>query len=384
MKIKVRNNNGSCLIQFTHQGKRYSITRGQYSNKKDRAYMELIAQEIDLDRLKGELDESLAKYKKWIKKESNKEVTVDSLIELWKLWIDHLKTNGLSEQTFFNKYKSLQNKIENSNASLYSIDWFLDSTNGNVAFNEQLQKLKSCYEWGINRKLISINPYTEIKPKKRIKKEIQPFTKSEIKLILLAIETNKFTPDKQGFTHSWYLHFFRFLFSTGLRPSEVIGLRWSDLDFNSNLIHIRNSLAVDHTTTNKTRKLKETKTGNKWTIPLTETLKRIIQDSIKQSKLNHIKTEFIFVSESGDNIKWDSIRSQVWKRVLNGLGMPYRNPYQIRHTVLSHAAMNPEIGLLGASRIAGHKTTETTSRNYARFVGLPELPDMDIFSNPET
>jgi integrase len=58
---------------------------------------------------------------------------------------------------------------------------------------------------------------------------------------------------------------------------------------------------------------------------------------------------------------------ETWKKVLDGLGLPYRNPYQTRHTALSHIAQNH--GLLAAAKVAGHKSLDMVSRHYARFAG---------------
>jgi integrase len=58
--------------------------------------------------------------------------------------------------------------------------------------------------------------------------------------------------------------------------------------------------------------------------------------------------------------------------------MEYRNPYQTRHAALTHAVMDPSIGVLGAAQILGHKTIRMVSQHYARFIGQSNLPDMNF------
>jgi integrase len=82
--------------------------------------------------------------------------------------------------------------------------------------------------------------------------------------------------------------------------------------------------------------------------------------------------------QSGKPIDPGRFREHVWKPLLALVGVEYRNPYQTRHTLLTHAVMDPEIGVLGAAKIAGHKDSRMVTQHYARFIGQPDLPDMNI------
>jgi integrase len=71
----------------------------------------------------------------------------------------------------------------------------------------------------------------------------------------------------------------------------------------------------------------------------------------------------MFPGPIGKPIDPGRFRRFIWKPLLEKVGIEYRNPYQTRHAALTHAVMEPSIGVLGAAQIAGHKTIRMASQH---------------------
>jgi len=68
--------------------------------------------------------------------------------------------------------------------------------------------------------VIDKNPFDLIKRPKRNYKEAQPFTVDEMKMLI-------------GRSEGWLQNFLAVSFLTGMRTGEVVGLKWSDINFDS-------------------------------------------------------------------------------------------------------------------------------------------------------
>ena len=91
------------------------------------------------------------------------------------------------------------------------------------------------------------NNYYKKGSTKKVRKSTEPkrapFTNEEISSVLRAFKNDTFTPNKSAFKHSHYYPFIYFLFKTGVRNAEAIGLRVSSIDLQTNQIHIKEAFA---------------------------------------------------------------------------------------------------------------------------------------------
>lgn len=83
------------------------------------------------------------------------------------------------------------------------------------------------------------SPWRKIKPLKQTKAEVEPFTLPEVKLILERVR-----PDFKAY--------YTTRFFTGLRSSEIDGLRWRYVDFDAGLISIREAFVMGSMVATKT------------------------------------------------------------------------------------------------------------------------------------
>lgn len=82
--------------------------------------------------------------------------------------------------------------------------------------------MNACCDWDVRNNLISENPFEEILKDFRTLKDdssqIDSFSEKEMNMIIKAFEEHP--------TRSHYAPFVKFLFWTGCRTDEAIGLKW--------------------------------------------------------------------------------------------------------------------------------------------------------------
>ena len=135
-----------------------------------------------------------------------------------------------------------------------------------------------------------------------------------------------------------YINAYRLQVVTGLRPGELIGLKWSDVDQNE--IHVRRSINVRGETT-------KGKNDNAIrNIPITPLVWRILDD---QKQVNPSGYIFCIASEHTYYNRW--------KRYCTYNGLPHHSLYELRHTFVSIAKVLPEGKL---KTIVGHSKSMDT------------------------
>jgi len=86
--------------------------------------------------------------------------------------------------------------------------------------------LNVALRWG----LIQRNVASVVEPVTVKRKEVVPFTADEARQVLEAARSHRLAC------------FFTVAMALGLRPSEALGLTWSDIDFDQSLLHVRRAL----------------------------------------------------------------------------------------------------------------------------------------------
>ncbi|MBW4558467.1 MAG: site-specific integrase [Trichormus sp. ATA11-4-KO1] len=359
-EIKPVNNNGSIQLKFSFGGKRYSfnpIPGGHFGNRRDLFTASAIANKIQNDILSGHFDSTLNSYRLSPKPYAKPK----KLLDLWDLWVDSLE---LTESTKANHYRWTRVMITKTNPGLEDIQWLTKSEISPKTFRTRLSMLKACCKWAVSRGIILSNPYDTIKPRKDKPKEIKPFTLSEIKAILEGFDT----------LEPHYSPFVRFLLATGVRTSEAIGLTWGNIDFDRADITIKESLPKDLTGNGYRRIRKETKTGNIRHLPLSLELQAVLS-FINLAKVT--PDSLVFTTPKGRPIDADNFRNRQWASVLKAQGVPYRKPYTMRHTMISHA-IEQGIPLTGIAYLAGHSDTSMVIKTYGHMINRPDLPTLPI------
>ncbi|MFW6357808.1 MAG: tyrosine-type recombinase/integrase [Chroococcales cyanobacterium] len=189
--------------------------------------------------------------------------------------------------------------------------------------------LSAAFTWGKASGLVyGENFFSKLKADLNTKKseseelDIEAFTKKEKDAILAAIEEETFSR-YQG-KHFQYYHYAKFMFFTGARTSEILGLKWEHIQEHWIIFQEAKVMADRGKATQK----KGLKTQKSRKFPINSQLREVL-DSIPK------RSEYVFTKEDGTPIHPNTFRLSVWKQVLAGLGIKYRKPYQARHTFIT-------------------------------------------------
>ena len=193
--------------------------------------------------------------------------------------------------------------------------------------------------------------FKNIKPLKMKRTDVQPFTLEEVQKILTTVRSD-------------FQSYFIVRFLTGMRTGEVHGLKWKYIDFERRLILVRESIVLNEEDELKTD-------GSVRDIQMNEMVYNALQ---AQLKISGEKSAYVFCLKNFKPLDNKNFLNRVWSPLLRHLDLPYRRPYQMRHTAATlwlAAGEAPE----WIARQLGHTSTEMLFRVYSRYV--PNLTRRD-------
>jgi integrase len=194
--------------------------------------------------------------------------------------------------------------------------------------------------------VIDCNPIDRIKRFKHIKKEPEPFNANEREQILTQMT---------GQVRNLY----EFAFWTGLRTSELLALRKSDIDLKREVIFVRKALVHGR------EKGTKTKSGER-----THELHEKALSTLKaQLKLNTEGQERIFLNPK-TNQPWRDDRAiyhNCWQPALKKSAVKFRTQYNTRHTYAS-TMLTENRPIAWVAKQLGHSDIGVTLSTYARWI----------------
>lgn len=208
--------------------------------------------------------------------------------------------------------------------------------------------------------LIYSNPLMTLKAPKIERKDIEIFEQNEISVILSAPFVNN---------HRWKCVIL-VAAKGGLRISEILGLRWCDLDYekrginiNQGLHSVRGGLIVEQPKTRSSKRF--------------VALPEFVFVELSRSKLEKqaFKDDgYIFTNLSGTPVCVHNFQ-RFWRTIFKNIDVPYRNFHSLRH---SHATflLSKGIPIVEVSRRLGHSKTSVTLDVYAH--AMPKTADAKI------
>ncbi|APE03834.1 hypothetical protein BM526_08225 [Alteromonas mediterranea] len=236
-------------------------------------------------------------------------------------------------------------KLTEYRASMFD-EWASESSLSAKSLNETRNVLKQIFSRACLDGTIEKNPADQIGRYKQNNKEPLPFNNIEITKILSALE-------------SPYKEFYKFAFFTGLRTGELLGLRWQDVDLMRNVAHIRVNITYGIE--------KEPKTiGSIRTVELCSEAISALK-SIKSSKYFNPYRVFIDPRTMKEYKYADRLRKYVWMPALKKAQIPYRYPYQCRHTYASMMLSQGKNPMWVAKQM-GHSDWGMIRKTYGRWV----------------
>ena len=244
-------------------------------------------------------------------------------------------------------------------------------------YNRRLTILSNFCNWLVKESIWVTNPLEGVRRKSSkqvVSSKRKPFTVEEITSILQAIKYDQACSKASRYKHSHYYPFLYFIFYTGVRNAEAIGLKVSKINLDNNLVTIDEVLARSLTgNSSKKRIRKGTKNGKKRQIPLSNELKDIILNQM----LGKSEDELLFLSPKGKAIDDNNFQKRIFKPVLNFLGIEERVPYACRHTFGSRC-IDAGITPVMTAFLMGN-SAETVLRSYTHQLTIPkQLPNIQI------
>jgi integrase len=266
-----------------------------------------------------------------------------TLLETWDRYID-FKRPSVSPSYLAHQLQATRNHLQKLSGlprvdAVVIRDWAIANLSIDSA-KRLISQLSACYAWAKNSKLVEVNPFagmaSELKLPRSKKisvgdREIEPFTAIERDLIIAAFKTNQFCHPftSKNHLHSNYAAYIEFLFYTGCRPSEAIGLQWRNIDLCKRIVIFQG--AVVQSPKGRIRK-EGLKTQAFRRFKINDQLSEILEDA---KPPNHSAESLVFPAAEGGFIVQDNFRKRVWKTILQGLQIEYRVPYQTRHTFIT-------------------------------------------------
>lgn len=217
-------------------------------------------------------------------------------------------------------------------------------------FNNIMTPVRRIWSYALDTGRVPVDITAKIKSRKGTKPAPDPLELDEIEAVLTHIA--------KKYSAQWH-NYFEFAFFSGLRPSELIALKWAKIDFRRSKVRIDAARvrAVD----------KDTKTHNSRDIDLqTRALAALIRQK-EHSFLN--PAGYVFHNPFTNERLYDagSPVQLVWRPTLKAIGLRDRDARQTRHsfaTMCLHAGMNPAY----ISRQMGHTNPRMFFEVYSKWM----------------
>jgi len=198
----------------------------------------------------------------------------------------------------------------------------------------------------VRYKRISDNPLSFVKAPKikhKIDEDINPFTETELTKISYIAD-------------GYMKNFIILMVSTGMRPGEIVALKWSDIDFEKKFIQINKTIVRGNEGNVKTY------SSNRY-VDILPQAELYLQ---RQFDLTG-NQEFVFLSSFHKQFYSHDIIGVNFKKILQKSGVEVRKLYNLRHTFASQM-ISKGADIVWVSKMLGHKDVSITLKIYTKFI----------------
>jgi integrase len=243
-------------------------------------------------------------------------------------FVNSLSEKGLSPSTVIDVYKLLHNALESA----------------------------------IDNGLIARNAADRVKLPKMIKPKINVLTMEQQDAFIAQAKT--------AYMGNMYI----FDLCTGLRLGELLGLKWSDINFTNDELHVQRTIYKSKDPDDADAQwllhfgAPKTESSNR-TIPLNETAIQVLADVFEQQNQNKIQAgaayednDLVFCTQLGRLLDPNNMR-RTFTQICDKASISGLHPHCLRHTFATRGAEN-NIDVRVMQRFLGHATIQETADTY--------------------
>jgi integrase len=359
-------------------GKQKYLSLGLPDSVLNRKVAESKAKLIESDIAMERFDPTLEKYQaeSYQAKPSTSDtqsISDLSMIELWQQYFDH-KRSTLKPKTV-EKYDNFSRLFEKLGdlplGNAIAVKRKLEQISTTARTKDGLMYLSAACQWGMKHNLVTADPYKGMSaemPKHQYIVDPQPnaFTETEREQIITAFQTDK----RRGMSYQPYAGFVEFLFLTGCRPSEAVGLRWqnvsedcSNVTFEGSIVQVKNRrVASKGSKNNRTR-----------TIAVSSRLQKLLQN-LRGEQANPADLVFPSPDDPTIPINYRNFSRRAWQSIVAPIKRQ-TTPYCCRDTFITLQLIKGVSSAVIAQWC--DTSTQMIDRNYADKLKLTQLRPED-------
>lgn len=212
-------------------------------------------------------------------------------------------------------------------------------------------------------RFISNNPSTSVIAAKHNARIIHPFDEQQSKALIERVDGTRWGA------------LFAVAIGCGLRPGELFGLRQIDIDWQKNIIRVRQQ-ALD--ISGKTSIADTKTTSGTRDVSAPSFVMRMLKDHLAILLAEgNIGSELMFCAVRGGIQTRANFYADVWYPLLDGLKFERRGLHHLRHTYATIALMN-RAPLAVVSKSLGHANQMITLKSYSHYLPSGETAAADV------
>ncbi|WP_324721502.1 tyrosine-type recombinase/integrase [Salinimicrobium sp. HB62] len=206
----------------------------------------------------------------------------------------------------------------------------------NNSINRKISSLKAYYRFLQKTKQLEVSPLAKHRALKTNRKLQVPFSETEINTALLEIPASGFEEVRNKLMVELF-------YSTGIRRSELIGIKLRDMDLSSGILKVKGK-------------------GNKERfIPLLPTVVASVEEYLEERKAvkNDISEGYFFLTGAGVKM-YDSLVYRTINNYFRGISSKLKkSPHILRHSFATHL-LNQGAHLNAVKELLGHSSLAAT------------------------
>ncbi|MDR2648504.1 MAG: site-specific integrase [Clostridiales bacterium] len=204
-----------------------------------------------------------------------------------------------------------------------------------------LQLLRQIFNSAINNRITDFNPCTSyaVQAHSYVSPDVQPFSRDEINQLMNA--------EYPSIKHHAFVNV---LLWTGMRKGEILGLRFSDIDYKQKLIHVLRQSNRGHENKTKTA-------ASLRDIPIGERLIHILRSYQSDKGFS----DWVFPNTLG-NLMGDNSFDHFYKPIQQMFNFPV-NPHRFRHTYATRGYYSG-VDIRSLQYVIGHATPAMLQKFY--------------------